>query len=178
MTADRRPVGKPNGDAEAELAAADAEMGEALEAAGETLEQIAEVRGDIAGAEGWSAVDLFGGGLASSLIKHSALDDPRARLPRLQRHLDRLAKECLDAGVSFAPAGAVEVLGGSRFVDVFLDNIVTDLLSQQKIEASAESVDRCRQAVKQAAAALQEKRRPLEERLGQLAREKEQILGR
>ncbi|SCL56000.1 hypothetical protein GA0070604_3321 [Micromonospora eburnea] len=120
---------------------------EAARAAAAARTALAAVRDRLARADGWSTYDtFFGGGLVGSVMKHDRMDDAAAAARVADRWLAVLRTEL--AGL---PGGWVapelEVGELTRFTDIFLDNIFTDLAVRGRIRRAREAVDRAGTAV-------------------------------
>jgi hypothetical protein len=161
-------------EGEAALAVEEQQLGEALAVARQARGGIADVLADLGRASGWGALDLLGGGMISSMVKHNHLDAARQRLPALQDLLHRLRKECADVGVSFA-ANAGEIHQGGRFIDTFFDNLISDWTSQSEIGSAQNGVDECRRRVEGVMDVLERRHRELAPRREALAENRRRL---
>ncbi|SER85894.1 hypothetical protein SAMN04487944_11181 [Gracilibacillus ureilyticus] len=109
----------------------------ALSSAGESLKK----------AQNWGTVDMFGGGLVSTSLKHSHIDDAKRATHEAQRLLRKFSHELSDIGKSFN--ANIEISGGLTFADYFLDGLVMDWFVQDKINQSAREVESMLQKVSQ-----------------------------
>jgi len=101
----------------------------------------------IGSARSWGKFDVWGGGSAlSSHVKRSRIDEAADAVLEAQIHIDSLRMELQELGepASF-PTISTEV--GHRMMDVFLDNIFTDIKVQRRVEEIQSSVDQVLQAV-------------------------------
>lgn len=130
-TADRlMALAEQRGWAEAELR----ELGEAAQAAEAARQALDEVARHLDSAGNWSAYDTFlGGGLISSSIKHDRLDNAARAAAYADRCLMALRTELADVGIA-RPMGSVGVEGMTRFLDVWFDNIFTDMAVRDHIK--------------------------------------------
>lgn len=113
-----------------------AETREAFEASDHALRALDAVLDRLRSASGWSTYDTFlGGGMLGSAIKHRHLDDAAAASQQADRALLALRRELADVGHG-APIGFAPVEGLTRFADLWLDNIFTDLSVQSRIRRS------------------------------------------
>ena len=87
-------------------------------------------------AQGWGTWDMLGGGMISSAVKHSKLDEANEAVRTVQPLLQRFERELADVGGSMGLN--IESGGMVAFVDVFVDNILTDLMVQSRIDESLE----------------------------------------
>ncbi len=118
------------------------EVGEAVQAARAAHEALAEVRRKLDSASGWSTYDtFFGGGMVGSAIKHSYLDDAAQAAARADQCLAVLRTELADVQGMNLIAPRLAVGGLTRFVDVWFDNIFTDLAVRDRIKQAVRNVD-------------------------------------
>ncbi|MBG0567981.1 hypothetical protein [Actinoplanes aureus] len=109
--------------------------------AGRAAEALREANELLESADGWSSVDTFlGGGAVSSHVKHERMDEAAGHLAGAERLLRALRDE-LGAGDLGTPAGP-EVGDTTRLVDVFFDNIFTDLDVRSRIDEGLAQVGR------------------------------------
>ncbi|WP_438446203.1 hypothetical protein [Gorillibacterium sp. sgz5001074] len=84
-------------------------------------------------AEGWGTWDLLGGGLLSTSMKHSRIDDCIAQLHNTQHRLMRFQEELRDVQLVYA-AETLDLGGLLRFSDYFFDGFLVDLAVQGRIK--------------------------------------------
>jgi DNA repair exonuclease SbcCD ATPase subunit len=91
-------------------------------------------------ADAWSGWDTFGGGgMLTSAFKHERLDEARQRLHLAGEALDRFTRELDDLRM---PGVALpEFSGLTRGLDIFWDNVFTDLLVRDEIKRCKRSVE-------------------------------------
>jgi hypothetical protein len=143
----------------ADLRADRKELGEALGAGRAALSSLEGVRACLRSASNWGAWDMLGGGLIATHVKHTKIDEARARAHTAQAALSRFQRECRD--VRAAPHIGIEVGSFATFADYFFDGLIADWFVQSKIHGSLESTDR---AIAGVEAAL----RRLERRAGEV----------
>jgi hypothetical protein len=124
---------------EGRLAAERRELAEALEAGEEARDALSECRERLGSAKGWGTFDMLGGGLISTLAKHSHVDRARDCAARAQAALARFGRELEDVGERGDLA--VELESFTRFADWFFDNLIVDWMVQSKILRSLQSVE-------------------------------------
>jgi hypothetical protein len=161
-------------EGEAALAVEEQQLAEALAVAKQAERAIADILADLGRAGGWGALDLLGGGMISSMVKHNHLDAARQRLPELQNLLHRLRQECADVGLAFA-AHAGEIHQGGRFIDTFFDNLISDWTSQSEIGSAQNGVDECRRRVAGVMGVLARRQRELAPRREALAEDRRRL---
>ncbi len=124
----------------------------------------------------WSAYDtFFGGGLISSAVKHSRLDDAAQAAAHADRCLAVLRTELAD--VPDGPLTAeLEVSGLTRFVDVWFDNFLTDFAVGRRIKQARQNAARSMQFVAGLRGALDERDDYAWARLAEIATERHTLL--
>jgi len=132
------------------------ELTEAEAAARAAARALADANSLLESAGTWSAADTFlGGGAISSMIKHSRLDEAAARAAEADRRLAVLRAELRDVDLALPSLAAQLRLGGfTRFADVWLDNIFTDLSVRSQIKDGAGQLGEAARQVGRIRAAL------------------------
>jgi DNA repair exonuclease SbcCD ATPase subunit len=112
------------------------ELTEAEAAARAAARALADANALLESADNWSGFDTFlGGGGISSMIKHNRLDEAAALAAEADRRLAVLQAELRDVDPAAPSLAAPLRLGGfTRFADVWLDNIFTDLSVRSQIK--------------------------------------------
>lgn len=122
------------------------EVDEAMRAGREALASLAEARRSFDSADGWSTWDtLGGGGFVSSLIKHEHMDKAAAHLRDASASVERFSRELADVdlpGLRIAPINEFD-----RSIDIWFDNIFTDLAVSERIGNARADVERTISAV-------------------------------
>jgi hypothetical protein len=117
------------------------ELGEALQAGRAALTWLATTAEALDEAHGLSTYDTYvGGGMISSAVKHSWLDDAAAAAAQADRHLAVLRTELAHVPPVPAMSSGIAVDGLTRFADVWLDNILTDLAVRDAIRQSEQKI--------------------------------------
>jgi hypothetical protein len=136
-------LAQERGRTEAELR----ELAEAARAAGQAAQALEAVAEKLGSADSWSAYDtFFGGGVISSSFKHDRLDQAARLAANADRCLAVLRTELADVGIA-RPVGQIGVDGGTRFLDVWFDNIFTDLAVRDHIKRAQANLADARQRV-------------------------------
>lgn len=100
----------------------------------------------------WLATwDILGGGAVTSIMKHDAVNSAKKEIERLGYAITKLEKELSDINM-ISISGNFNNIESSYLVDVFFDNIFTDISVSKKIDSSLGSVrnvknklDRCKE---------------------------------
>ncbi|MCQ2507627.1 MAG: hypothetical protein MJ097_02420 [Dorea sp.] len=115
------------------------ERREAVDAGERALESLYAARKELNSARNWGLFDLFGGGMISSLIKHSKMENAQACLERAKRDLCKFSKELRDVNTY----EGIDIQTGDflTFADFFFDGFVADFLVQSKINKARTQID-------------------------------------
>lgn len=134
----------------------DDNIGLAYDAGEEALVHLRRAEDLLGKASAWGVLDIIGGGIISSLFKHSRMDDAESELNQacsaLRRYSSRLE------GV--ASLEHIEVQTGAllTFADFFCDGFLADVLVQSRIEDARqqlqEAIDAVRESQRQLRALL------------------------
>lgn len=113
---------------------------EEAQAAGITaLEALQSIAASLNSAAGWGIFDMVGGGIISTMIKHSHIDKAKRQVARAESELRRFQTELLDIRIT-GPA-QIQIDGFSKFADFFFDGFFMDFFMQAKINKARENVD-------------------------------------
>lgn len=116
------------------------EIREARAAGIRALNSLRKAQDYLNSARGWGILDMLGGGMISSLIKHSKLSDAQRCIDQAQYDLDAFRRELADVNLPFA-----EIDGFLTFADFFFDGFLADLMVQSRINDAREKLeDACR----------------------------------
>jgi hypothetical protein len=115
------------------------EVAQAVAAGHEALSVLADGLSALRSAEGWSDWDTFaGGGLISSSLKHDRMDRASECIQTAQAALVAFGRELDDLGL---PGMSLPTTDGlTRGLDIWFDNIFTDLGVRGRIKSSLQSV--------------------------------------
>jgi len=116
------------------------EIAEARTVALRVLDSLEKIEKKLHSARRWGIFDLLGGDFFSSLIKHSKMDDAQRMLRQVQSDLVLLQKELKDIDIQFTED--ISASGFEKFMDIVFDNIVSDWLTQSRINKSLQEVAR------------------------------------
>ena len=102
-------------------------------------------------ASGLATWDVLGGGAVTYIMKHDAVNSAKKEIERLGYAITKLEKELSDINM-ISISGNFNNIESSYLVDVFFDNIFTDISVSNKIDSSLGSVrnvkdklDRCKE---------------------------------
>ena len=122
------------------------EVREAREAGVRALNSLRMAQGQLQKARNWGFVDILGGGLISSLIKHSRISEAQDCIRQAPCDLDTFRKELADVRIP-----DLEIGGFLTFADFFFDGFLADFMVQGKIH---QAIDQLEQACRQVEDAL------------------------
>ena len=115
------------------------EINEAVLAGERALNSLREAKSKLNSARAWGVYDILGGGMISSIVKHSKVNDANEWLEQANRDLRRFAKELRDV-----PGEEIYVQAGdlASTLDIFFDNIFSDFIVQNRINEARAEIDR------------------------------------
>ena len=115
------------------------ELEEAIEAADEALECLGEVRDKLHSAGNWGIMDMLGGGMLTTLVKHSRMADAQTAMAAVGAALSRLGSELQD--VMDVTNLHLEDNLLLTYADFFHDGLFADWLMQNKIGRAQDRVE-------------------------------------
>ncbi len=127
---------------------------EIIKLANKSLEALENAKIDLKSASGWGVIDILGGGLLTSLIKHNDMDDEQIHMNQAKESLMKLSDELktMNHNLDFQ----FDVLDFTDTLDIFVDNIFSDLLVQNSISQAREKIDEVIKKVKEIKNQLEE----------------------
>ena len=150
------------------------EITEAVAAGQEALSHADDILDSLNSADGWAMMDVFGGGLLSSVFKYDAIDQAQAKVESLQLALRRFRTELVDVSVDADLNFTMD--GTTQFFDVFLDNICTDFRVMDEINKSQERVWQVKKEIQSLQEHLTQQDSQHQADLEQLDRDLEELL--
>jgi hypothetical protein len=134
------------------------ELREAIQAGEAALRCLRQVSSDLGSAAGWGTWDMLGGGMISTMAKHSKIDSAKQHAHDAQSQLRRFQEELADADQRLHLS--LDVGGFSKFADFFFDGLIADWIVQSKIRAALEA---CSSTIANVSSAVNACRRRLAE---------------
>ncbi|EKN64648.1 hypothetical protein P9E76_00050 [Schinkia azotoformans] len=128
---------------------------EAIEAGEKASSSLEKALKSLDSAKGWSTFDMFGGGMISTAIKHSHINDSRDEIHHAQRALRHFQEELKD--VEKANQSNFKISGLLTFVDYFFDGIIVDWFVHGHIQDSYEQTSKILNQVATTLSQLKEK---------------------
>ena len=114
------------------------EMKEAMDAGERALSSLRKAQEKLNSAGNWGLFDMFGGGLFSTIMKRSKMDDAQQLMEAAKTDLKRFQRELKDVNIPLDLR--MEVGSFLSFADFFFDGFVADYLVQSKISEAKEQV--------------------------------------
>ena len=114
------------------------EVEEAIAAANRVLMNLRQAETALSSAGSWGIWDMLGGGMFTTWIKHSRIDDARTSLEEARRSLRSLRRELMDIDI---PADfKIDIGEFLNFADYFFDGLIIDWMVQEKIREASDKV--------------------------------------
>lgn len=115
------------------------EKREAIEAGQRALSSLYQAKENLNSAKNWGLWDMFGGGMISSLVKHSKMNRAKQDMEQAKYDLQNFSRELADVnGVYHLNIETEDFLS---FADWFFDNIIIDWMIQDRINKARDQVD-------------------------------------
>ena len=115
------------------------EIQEAVRAGERALGSLRSAQSKLSSARSWGVWDIIGGGLITSMVKHSKIREASSHLENARTNLKIFQRELKDIP-DFMDLG-IDIGGFLSFADCFLDGIVADYLVQKKIDNAKTQVE-------------------------------------
>jgi hypothetical protein len=153
------------------------ELTEAMDAAHDARGALQLLAQTLGSAAGWSTYDtFFGGGMVGSMVKHSKLDKAAKEAALANQMLAVLRTELADVAGAGSRDLSLRVDGLTQFVDIFLDNIFTDLMVGSRIERARAAVGNCQRDVDAVGRSLHQRIETADRRLADIESERRRLL--
>lgn len=128
------------------------EIREAYGAGKRLLEAVASAKDELEGAKKWGNFDIIGGDAMSSIAKQSKIRKANIQFERVSQLMSEFNKELEDIKLS-----SLEFSNVTFALDVFFDNIFTDISVQRRIKEAIEDIENLENKIKNILYALQSK---------------------
>lgn len=123
------------------------EVREAVAAGERALASLRAAARELSKARNWGLVDIFGGGLLTSIIKHSKISNASSCMDAARNDLRVFEKELRDVAVYRELR--IEIGDFLTFADFFFDNFLVDFMVQSKITEAGRQVEQATLRVEQ-----------------------------
>lgn len=154
-------------EAEAEIVGGLQEYQEAIEAGTIARQALDEAVQSFDKAKNWSTFDLFGGGLITTAIKHSHLDDAKKTVHDAEKRLRQFQDELFD--IENHMKVDLDISELLTFADYFFDGIVVDWMVHNKIHQAMSQIEETFELVKITLQTLEQEQITLKEKLDTLS---------
>ncbi len=115
------------------------ERQEAIDAGNKALSSLYAARKHLDSAKNWGIMDMIGGGLISTMIKRSKMDDAKSDMEQAKFDLMVFSNELRDVSSQFDLD--IDTDDFLSFADFFFDNFFVDMMVQEKINNARYQVD-------------------------------------
>ncbi|MCD8500477.1 MAG: hypothetical protein LRY71_00805 [Bacillaceae bacterium] len=153
-------------DQKAEISATLKEYEEAIDAGNKAKAALSKAFSSLESAKGWSTWDMVGGGMISTAIKHSHLDDSKKHIHKAQTELRHFQEELSD--VVNHDQMKLEIGGMLTFADYFFDGLIVDWMVHGKITDSLKQVEKTKRQVESVVNSLKKRKELKQQRLKDL----------
>lgn len=123
-----------------------------LRLAEQALQSLYRTRNSLKDARALGVWDMFGGGILTSVFKHDKLDEAKKLLTEARQDLQRLQQGLREQDMDLAADWGIS--GNLQFFDIFLDNIFSDIMVQDKIKSAQADIERAIQQLQELIAKL------------------------
>lgn len=123
------------------------EINEAIQAGNQALRSLRQAKECLNSAGNWGILDLMGGGLISTFVKHSKMKDADDLIQQARSDLRYFSRELTD--VDSVPEFHIETGDFLSFADYFFDGLIADWLVQSRINDAKRQVEHAIQRVEE-----------------------------
>jgi flagellar motility protein MotE (MotC chaperone) len=120
------------------------EVAEAIDAGQKTSQGLTGVEKSLSSAQGWGVVDIIGGGLIITAIKHSHIGSARRYISQAQQQLRRFQTELADVKKTNT---SLEIGNIWTLADFLLDGLLFDFIVQSQINAAQHRTRQLKQEI-------------------------------
>lgn len=114
------------------------EKREAIDAGNRALKSLRNAQDNLNSAKNWGIWDMFGGGIISTMAKHSKMDRAKQNMEQARYDLRNFSRELND--VNIACHLDIETGDFLSFADWFFDGFVVDWMVQDRINQASRQV--------------------------------------
>jgi hypothetical protein len=134
-------------DERARLSRELAAVQKALQLADAARQSLSDLRHKVGRASRWSTYDLFGGGMIATAIVHRRLDEAAEAAAEADSGLALLRAELADLHGTMPTFPLLAISERTKLVDMWADNIFTDMAVHDRIKQAQQNVDHSLQVV-------------------------------
>lgn len=158
----------------ADLTADQKELKDAARAGQSALSAVQDIQGTLASAANWGTLDMFGGGMLTTMAKHSKMDSAKSQARIAQRKLLQFEEELADADQRLQIS--LQIDGFSKFADYFFDGLIADWVVQSKIRKAKDECSRTTARVKTAIRQCKKRLKSVEFEISILVQRKRDVI--
>ena len=115
----------------------DRERQDEIDAGERALDSLYGVRKELESAGNWGLLDMFGGGMFTTFVKHSKMNDAQRYMERAKRDLAAFSRELADVSETLN----INTGDFLSFADYFFDGFLADMMVQSRIRDAQRQVD-------------------------------------
>lgn len=158
------------------LAAEEKELMEAEHAAQNAISSLNQLTETLKSADNWGKVDILGGGLITTAIKHSRIDDAREQIATVQKNLNSLQRELGDIKKIDPDEVKINIGGLATFADYAFDGLVVDLIVQSRINEAQSRSQNLHGQVESICCTVYEWRKNVKREMKELDKDKQSLI--
>jgi len=151
------------------------EINEAIQAGEEVEGTLLRMKDELEEAAHYGRSDMYGGGLLTTMAKHSHIDNANSKAQDVKYLLERFAREMKDITVSCDNIN-VKLTSVDTFGDYFFDGFIFDHMVQQKIYDAGDNVTDVKRAVQDILYKLENKIDVLKDKLNEALEKKRKLI--
>ncbi|WP_326906752.1 hypothetical protein [Sedimentibacter sp. MB31-C6] len=144
------------------------EIDEAIKAGEDALHSVENTIKELEKSENWGVWDMLGGGMLTTMVKHSHIDEARYHGEETQRFLGKFKREISDINMAVTNF-SIDVGSFETFADYFFDGLIFDWVVQSEICKSLDCAKNIKNQVDKAMSKLYEEKVTEEFMLHQLS---------
>ena len=154
------------------------EIDEALAAGQRARGALAQAQRQLGSADAWSGYDTFlGGGIVSSMVKHDRLDQAGRAIANAQHTLATFSRELSDVPQAQQLSVDLGISPTTRTLDIWFDNIFSDLAVRDQIKTSLRALSAASGAVDAAFNQLNARQSVLKRERADALHRRDQLIG-
>jgi len=153
------------------------EMANAAQAADAARQALLQTEYKLGSASGWNTYDtFFGGGMIATVMEHSRLDEAAAAAAEADRRMAVLRTDLTELDQIEQTSPVITLSSATRFVDMWFDNIFTDLAVRDRIKQAQQNVTQSLQLVNAVEERLKAQSADVQSRLAEIEVQRRDLL--
>lgn len=118
----------------------DKEKQEAVDAGYRTLNSLKKARDHLKKAKNWGTWDILGGGIITTIGKHSCMEQAKWDMEEAKSELESFSRELRNISISCNLS--FDISDFLSFADIFLDSLIVEWMVQEQIHRTYENVEK------------------------------------